>query len=380
MKRNFSLDVLRGVAVLLVLARHVPVEPSAGLMRVLFEWGWTGVDLFFVLSGYLISNLLYGELDHTGTLKVGRFWLRRGLKIWPSYVACFGLMVVIAAAVSLSAGDADGARKRLLSALPNLLFVQNYTGYQWPHSWSLAIEEHFYLALPLLLLSLVGRRVMRRLPAIVLCVCAAVLALRVSMYFAGWVRWQSFYYPTHLRMDALAWGVLLGYLHRYRAGPFDSFARRWPALLAVSLPLLATPVLFPLETSPFAVTVGFTLIYLAYGCLVMVSAAHPESGRTFPPARVAAWLGVYSYTIYLVHSALSLAPIFGPDSEASNVWAVRCIFWASSIVGGVILSHTIERPFLRLRQRLYPSAAARDATPEQCETANASATPAEMTT
>jgi peptidoglycan/LPS O-acetylase OafA/YrhL len=174
--------------------------------------------------------------------------------------------------------------------------------------------------------------------------------------------------------------VLLGYLHRYRAGLFGSVARRWPALLAVAVPLLATPVLFPLETSPFAVTVGFTLIYLAYGCLVIVGAARPDSWRAFPPARAAAWLGVYSYTIYLVHSALSLAPIFGPDSEASNVWAVRCIFWAASIGGGVVLSHTVERPFLRLRQRIYPSAAVRDATPEQCETANASATPAEMTT
>ena len=86
-------------------------------------------------------------------------------------------MVAVAAALNLSAGDADGARKRLLTALPNLLFVQNYTGYQWPHSWSLAIEEHFYLALPLLPLSLVGGRALRKLPAIVLCVRAAVLAL-----------------------------------------------------------------------------------------------------------------------------------------------------------------------------------------------------------
>jgi peptidoglycan/LPS O-acetylase OafA/YrhL len=142
-KRNFSLDALRGVAILLVLARHMPVEPTAGVSRAAFELGWTGVDLFFVLSGYLISTLLYKELDRAGALDLKRFWLRRGLKIWPSYFVCFGLTTVITAALSLSAGDAAVARKTLLTALPNVVFVQNYVGYQWPHTWSLAIEEHF---------------------------------------------------------------------------------------------------------------------------------------------------------------------------------------------------------------------------------------------
>lgn len=354
-ERNFALDVLRGIAILLVLLRHVPAEPASGLMRFFFELGWTGVDLFFVLSGFLISGLLYQEIDRTGTLRLGRFWLRRGFKIWPSYFACFGLMVATATAFNLSTGNFRHARNLLLASLPNLVFVQNYTGYQWPHTWSLAIEEHFYLALPLLLVFLVNRRSVRKLPAIVLCVCVCVLALRVCMSLAGWTRWQSFYYPTHLRIDALAFGVLLGYLHRYRRARFDSAARRLRVPMVAILPLLSIAFVFPLGASPVAVTFGFTVIYLAYGALVVIAGAYPDAGRKFPPARLVAWLGVYSYCIYLVHSAVSMLPVFDTSFEGESIWGVRALFWAASIGGGVALSHAVERPFLRVRRRLYPS-------------------------
>jgi peptidoglycan/LPS O-acetylase OafA/YrhL len=353
-KRNFSLDALRGVAILLVLARHMPVEPTAGVSRAAFELGWTGVDLFFVLSGYLISTLLYKELDRAGALDLKRFWLRRGLKIWPSYFVCFGLTTVITAALSLSAGDAAVARKTLLTALPNVVFVQNYVGYQWPHTWSLAIEEHFYILFPLLLVGL-GARGLKRLPAILLFVCVAVLALRTVLYTSGVERWQSFYYPTHARVDALAFGVLLGYLQRYKGRLFRRVAGLWPLLLMVSLPLVLVAVRFPLTSSAFAVTAGFTLIYLGYGALVIIAAAYPEAGWKLIAPRAAAWLGRYSYTIYLAHSALAFIPMFGPESRVDRVWTLRVLFWSLSIALGFALSHAVERPFLRYRERVLPA-------------------------
>jgi peptidoglycan/LPS O-acetylase OafA/YrhL len=357
-RRNFALDAVRGLAILLVLIRHIPGEPASGPMRVLFELGWTGVDLFFVLSGYLISRLLYRELDITGSIKLSRFWLRRGLKIWPSYFACFGVMTILAAAVELLTGRATAASKRLLASLPNLVFVQNYTGYWWPHSWSLAIEEHFYLLLPLVLIFLARKSLTRKLPFIIFLVCGGVLLLRIAMYAGGLVRWQSFYYPTHLRLDALAFGVFLGYVHHYQANRFDSIARRWPLLLA-ALPLIGIAVLFPVERSMLAVTVGFTVIYLAYGALVIIAAAYPDAGKRLKLVRVLAWCGVYSYTIYLAHSAISLIPAFSSESTAENLWLARLLFWVLSIGGGVFLSHTVERPFLRWRQRVQPSSGSR---------------------
>jgi peptidoglycan/LPS O-acetylase OafA/YrhL len=352
--RNLSLDVVRGIAIILVLIRHVPGEPTSGVLRAIFELGWTGVDLFFVLSGYLISLLLYKEMDTSGTIKLSRFWLRRGLKIWPSYLACFGLMVAGGAAFEIATGDLHAARNRVLASLPNLIFIQNYTGYWWPHSWSLAIEEHFYLLLPLTLIFLLRRSLTRKLPVIIAGVCVVVALLRIAMYAAGWHRWQSFYYPTHLRLDALAFGVLLGHLHRYQSKRFYSIARYWPMLLAAVL-FTGIAIRFPLESSKIAVTIGFTVLYLSYGALVLLAAAHPEFGSSFWPVSMLAWCGVYSYTIYLAHSALSIIPAFSTESVAQNLWLVRVLFWALSIAGGVILSHLVERPFLRWRQRLYPS-------------------------
>ncbi|MDB4912953.1 MAG: acyltransferase family protein [Gemmatimonadetes bacterium] len=90
-RRMFSMDIVRGVAVALVLLNHMPMGtlPPAtwfeSFVRTLQDAGWVGVDLFFVLSGYLISRILFQEIDRTGTIALGRFWLRRGFKIWPSY-------------------------------------------------------------------------------------------------------------------------------------------------------------------------------------------------------------------------------------------------------------------------------------------------------
>src|ERR1043166_5890812 len=90
-KRIHSLDFLRGLAVLLVLFRHLPNDNTSGVLHFIQAIGWTGVDLFFVLSGFLISGLLFTEFNRTGKLDVKRFWLRRGMKIWPSYFLTYGL-------------------------------------------------------------------------------------------------------------------------------------------------------------------------------------------------------------------------------------------------------------------------------------------------
>src|SRR4051812_27248294 len=156
--RLFALDVLRGIAACLVLARHLPQDPDRSptgldyLLVCVHRVGWCGVDLFFVLSGFLISSLLFKEYSRTGTLHLSRFWARRAFKIWPSYFAAYGLMVISTLAVCLWTKEA-GAAATLAGVVPNVLFVQNYAAHsvRWPNSWSIAVEEHFSLALPLFL-------------------------------------------------------------------------------------------------------------------------------------------------------------------------------------------------------------------------------------
>jgi peptidoglycan/LPS O-acetylase OafA/YrhL len=360
--RVFSLDVLRGVAILLVLIRHTPGAPTSGVAGLFYEVGWTGVDLFFVLSGYLISGLLYGELDATGGIKVGRFWLRRGFKIWPSYFICYGGWLLSKAGADLLTGAGAKAGARLRAALPNLIFIQNYVAPDaaWPHSWSLAIEEHFYLALPVLFVAACARRRGRPLaglPVAAVSLCLAVLCVRLWAYAGGARDWQSFYYPTHMRADALAFGVLLGYVQRYHREKFRAVGRAWPYLLAFAAPLIASAAVFPLEASPFSYLFGFTLLYLAYGGLVVVAGTHPDFGSRWKITRAVAWLGVYSYTIYLAHSVVFRLPFVSTGIERlfrEHAWGDAVAFWLLSVAGGVALSLCVERPFLRLRAKLYP--------------------------
>lgn len=350
--RVHSLDVLRGLAVLLVLFRHLPNDNASGALQVIQSIGWTGVDLFFVLSGFLISGLLFSEFDKTGALNVKRFWLRRGLKIWPSYYFVYGAAMLI---IVLATDDAS----LLIAQAPNYVFIQNYMDFdvRWPHSWSIAVEEHFYLILPLLLLVLIPAK-LKKLPKILAVLCVAVLAFRVFLFFVRDIPWTNFYYPTHMRIDSLCFGVLLGYFHQYKRESFIKVGRRFRPLFLAAPVVLILAYLFPVEQSAVSYTIGFTVFYLMFGGLVVLALAYPDFGRS-GPQKLIALAGVYSYTIYLAHSViyaspgiltfrLFVFPYFGYTGD-------RILFFGFSVVLGVLISHVIERPFLRLRAKWLPS-------------------------
>lgn len=111
--------------------------------------GWIGVDLFFVLSGFLISGLLFREHRKTGGVRIGRFLARRGFKIYPA----FYVMILF----TLAVGSLFDQRLPLRDVLAELSFTQNYFGGLWDHTWSLAVEEHFYIGIAALFALLLRR-------------------------------------------------------------------------------------------------------------------------------------------------------------------------------------------------------------------------------
>ena len=149
MTRNQNLDLLRTVAVTMVIIGHLPDAPreSFQLVRWVADWfrryGSLGVDLFFVLSGFLVSGLLFREYLAKGRADVRRFLIRRGFKIYPAFYVYAVLTVVL----RIRMGDSLTLRQ----VLSELLFVQNYGAHVWSHTWSLAVEEHFYLLLAALI-------------------------------------------------------------------------------------------------------------------------------------------------------------------------------------------------------------------------------------
>jgi peptidoglycan/LPS O-acetylase OafA/YrhL len=400
--RLVQLDALRGIAILLVLFRHpviVSDSPSVSIWwpiaRALQTFGWTGVDLFFVLSGFLVGGLLFNEIHRTGRLDVRRFLIRRGFKIWPSYFLLIGFVFL-----ALVVRWHESAWQALHEVLPNLLHVQNYwLNAQWhtarDQTWSLAVEEHFYLALPLFLLLALrwrGRdgRSLPAVPIVALLVIVGCTAFRFIHNGPIPFDFKTHGGYTHIRMDGLFLGVLLAYGHHFHPKTFAHIARRRAVLLFVGAALVAPMFFIDLERY-FVWTIGFTMLYVGYGCiLVAVIHATPESGWlghafTSRPARALAWVGVFSYPIYLWMFDLGhglvmhhLVHRVRPNFPVVLHWPIlNGTYIAMAILGGATMSVLVERPALALREWLFPSrtsgALARTPEPEEISPAPADA-------
>jgi peptidoglycan/LPS O-acetylase OafA/YrhL len=362
--RNRRLDVLRCIAVLLVIYAHGELPGR------LTSAGRVGVDLFFVLSGFLISGLLFTEYQKRGAISFRRFFIRRSLKIYPAFyfllLASFVYQVLFHQLAPLS---------RYLSAL---FYMQNYGSLIWGHEWSLAVEEHFYILLPLFLLILISRSSQRvnpfsAMPMAFLVVAITCLALRIATVMvvstADLQRWAGYhwaYATTHCRLDALFFGVLLGYLQHFRPGILDGlFNRRiWVlSLVVLSAGLLSSCLLLP-ATGRIMITAGITALYLSFGIVLTlclhVHGALPKAIGT-PCAwigRGCAYVGMHSYSIYLWHlpvRAWGFAFIRKFLHIQLGVPSGFVFYVVFSIAFGIFMSRILEYPVLRFRDRIFPA-------------------------
>ncbi len=346
--RSVELDFVRGVAILMVIGFHAmsPETPFA-LFRGIEAWlkatGWSGVDLFFVLSGFLVGGVLLSEYKKTQALDVKRFIIRRGLKIWPAYYFYILFQVIV-------------RRHPIQSFLvANLLHIQNYVGSSLEHTWTLSIEEHFYLLLSLSM----GWMVLRKWPirrmiftfAGMLCV---VLAVRCATWYLG--SHEMAEHATHTRIDSLLFGVILTALLQFYPAHFDWIANRRALLISVWISAMAF-MAYANHKPEILYTFGYTWIYSGYAAFMLLLYRHSGAIRNFVAYRVIAKIGVYSYGIYLWHLAVRDA-CFGFASHFNPAvrWPVAmALEYVTAIVLGAILTHLVEWPALRLRDRLFPA-------------------------
>lgn len=365
--RVAGLDVLRFVAVSLVFFRHLQLPGTDyGWVNSGFEFlqrgGWVGVDLFFVLSGFLISGLLFREWQKRKQVSVVRFLIRRGLKIYPAFWA---LMIYTGIYYAI-AGPPDYYRTRYL--VGELLFLQNYLGSLWAHTWSLAVEEHFYLLFAFCVAVAVrksagnGKEPFEFIPAFAVWVAGGCLAMRLlTAVVVPWYQGRLIMYASHLRVDSLMFGVLISYLwHFHFAAGAQAVLRRMRfPLLGFGLLFLAPAFLYDHKDHRWITIFGLTLFYLGAGCLLVgtLKALENKQGAVL---RGISFLGAHSYSVYLWHVvALALAQflavrIIGP----ARFWPLYsplafCLMWAL----GVGAAKLVEIPVLRLRDRWFPSAA-----------------------
>jgi peptidoglycan/LPS O-acetylase OafA/YrhL len=315
-----ALDGLRGIAILLVMICHLT---GRGLWRASASVGAGGVELFFVLSGFLITSLLVEEHDRAGNVALSRFYLRRARRLLPA------LLVVVAMGKVM--GVAAGINQPVL---PPLFYYANWAptlGFL-PHTWSLSVEEQFYLAWPLLLIASFR---WRNGPLIVAGAGAVASLLARFAHHDAW----SLYRGT----DTEAWGLLLGSLLAIVAH------RGLPELRLPSwaLALLVGP-LFALAFVP-----GFDFGYVWVSALApllalpLVWSSCCQGAFTWSPLR---YLGRRSYGLYLWHVPVILAlSSSGPLTPVTMPIAIGLSFMLAELSW-----RCIESPFLRAREKIPP--------------------------
>ena len=356
--RLVQLDFLRTVAVISVIGNHsaiCPPQTSHFLNRFTTIWyrgGWTGVDLFFVLSGFLIGGLLFNEYKKRGDIDIKRFLIRRGFKIYPA----FWFLLLTTFIINILSGEPI-YRGGFLS---ELIFIQNYHSSIWGHTWSLAVEEHFYIFLSLLfaVYLFIGRKSSKSnfefIPKVFLLLAVMCLMLRfLTDDFLGFDYIVNIT-ETHLRIDSLFFGVLLSYLWNFRGLADNEFLRKNKLLIGLAGVLCFVPAyVFDLNETFWLETFWLTMLYLGGGFVLLALLKSDFGDSRF--LRKTAELGKYSYSIYLWNLPTHFWLMKFTDLGAENWFLYVLIYWTATFVLGIGTAKLIEYPVLRLRDKLLPS-------------------------
>jgi peptidoglycan/LPS O-acetylase OafA/YrhL len=366
-----GLDGLRALAVTAVVVHGAPGLPHAGLLARIFgniaTAGWAGVQLFFVLSGFLISGIL---LDTKGAPhRFRNFYVRRSLRIFPPYYA----MLVLALLVGplLFSTTANGVEPILdqqawLWTYTSNIAIFRHNGWLFSsgwlnldHAWSLAVEEQFYLAWPLVVFFLPRTVVV----VVAATICAASPVLRFALLHRGCSP-EVVYSFTPCRLDALALGSLLAILVRSGVGHRVQLQLGRGLAFGGALALVAVVAIRQTVSSEDSVmqTAGYSLLALACAGVVLLTVlSAPGSGTVrFLTAAPLKFIGRYSYGIYLFHGLLTplykqlpfarLASVLGSPFTAALL--VTAVGFAASILVAFASWHLFERRFLDLKDRL----------------------------
>lgn len=362
-----ALDGLRGIAIIAVLLYHFGVgltfvgfEANA-LIRVMMM-GWAGVDLFFVLSGFLITGILY---DAKGDPHYFRnFYMRRSLRIFPIYFLCIGLMFIAVQILPPLNNDQQDGFIYPLTFTTNLAVAFTADWYEIPvilaHYWSLAIEEQFYLVWPAVVLFTPRDWLMR----ISLALIVLALALRIGMVLTG-VDPNVIFALTLTRCDALAVGAFCALAMR-EPGEMRELLKWAPAVAGLALSVLvviAAATGEVAEYTPWIQTFGFSALCIGAGAVLVMSFSVRVLGAALS-APVLRWFGRYSYGTYVWHYPIyfvgfeidSLRRLLGVQADWTGL-AFFAAAVAGSIFCGCVSYHVIEKRFLDLKRHFEPSRA-----------------------
>lgn len=388
-----TLDGMRGLAVIAVLLFHYAwtfpgedpdaansaVEKIAVHAHAFLFSGWTGVDLFFVLSGYLITRGLVAPSKNVLGTRMKMFWMRRVLRIFPLYYA----VLIVGTIVTVALGS------KWIPGAPYWLYMQNYVlafdheVMRWTaHFWSLAIEEQFYFVWPIVALTVSRRKL---IPTILLLVAGTVL-LRAGLVLRGdrigalanayadepagmaYGIAKFVYRTTFTRADGLLLGAFVAVTQREASHPVSKVWRRvrFPAFVASGLALVGLYLLANglNDYDRRVIVLGYFMLALWFASIVSMCADHVISARAkkFLEWRPLVACGKVSYGMYIFHwpVVVLLVPWMVEKQKTMGV-VTQMAFCSAIIVGGIVLVYGVawlsfeyfERQFLRLKGKFH---------------------------
>lgn len=353
-KRAIGPDILRGLAILLVMSWHMPWVEYPPLFHHIKQFGWLGVDIFFVLSGYLIGTELLKPVQAGQMPDLRIFYLKRAFRILPVF---WLILALYAAFPILREREALSPLWRYLTFTLNFALDAKTFG-AFTHAWSLCVEEHFYLILPTLVLIL--RRFRTPWPAIAL--AAVVLLGGMVLRHHIWSGWHAssgngvafftrLYYPSYNRLDGLLIGVSMAALRLFYPVAWERFAKPVFTLPLTVLCLGYAGYMNQIDGVILSETgslIFYPLFSLGVACLL---ASLLETERHLQPAR---WSGIgyiaaISYSLYLSHKiVIHLDDLLLPK----DFWNQIAIYYVSSSTVVSALYFAVERTFMQTRNRI----------------------------
>jgi peptidoglycan/LPS O-acetylase OafA/YrhL len=356
-ERQPGLDLLRALAIIVVVIYHAALFGFKLPSRI-DRFGWIGVDLFFVLSGYLIGGQLLAPLARGNEISLGRFFARRVLRIMPAYFVVLAVYFLLP-----SWREYPDMSQPLWKFLLSVQNIALHGGTAFSHAWSLAVEDQFYLGLPFILI-LVSRWPRAAIITPCLIVLGGILFRTFLAYqnltetgvsFRGFQAW--IYYPTWTRLDPLVFGVALAAIEKFRP---QWWQRLTNCAIWLWVPALVLIVygLWLGEGDYLTVTAcvwQFPLIALGMAAL-LICAVSPRLFFRRVAIPGAAFIATIAYSAYLIQKlVIHFAGRFCDSynialTSAPALLGVEIAVYAAA----AILFLTVERPFLQLRKRLAP--------------------------
>jgi len=366
-KNYFELDLVRAVAILLVVFFHLNQKvfhlPDTSYLGLFLNWGWHGVDLFFVLSGFLIGGQII-EDNFEGRFSFKRFYLKRVLRTFPPYYFYYFLVTAI---YSYMIGEFALRNTTILKdLLLHLSYLNNYLFVIERRSdlfWSLAIEEQFYLVTPLLVFLIMRGARKYLLPTLAGLIILGTL-VRLSLYYPGMTMrewWHGFYTPFHTRFDELLIGVATAYVFVSYKDRIEDLSAIWKALIlaGAALCLGASYLYGRLGVGYFNTTWQFTLTGLGFAVLILFMTIFPI-GRFVPIKWAFRGTARLSYTMYIYHIVtlnlytmyLRSKGIAYATSSPAMLTALVLIYLAGLLLVSGFFFTLVEMPFMRLRRKI----------------------------